>query len=396
LAEDNHYGATAARAQGRPGREMRPRSVTVDMHSHVMVPEAAALTQPHIDLAKVPLAHFATDDTKALNRKQDADRRPNMVDMAVRLADMDAAGIDVQVIMPPPPQCTYAVPLGIGIAAARIVNAGLASFAAQKPERFAAIGTVPMQDGPAAAAELERSMREDGMKGAQILTSVNGLELSDPRFAPFWAKAEELGAVVLIHPNGFTEAGRMSRFYFNNVIGNPLETTLALHYLIFDGVLERHPALKLVAVHGGGYLASYSGRIDHAWGALGRAGHPAAAADGLPEAGVLRFRGVHAAPVAEPGGRVRRREGPDGDGLPLRHGRERPCGPPGLRRAGRGGVREDRRGEREGAVRAAGRDLRLEIQHGRHDPRGGPMRLPVGLLDTQVISLFSKHSFTTG
>jgi len=267
LAEDNHYGATAARAQGRPGREARPRSVTVDMHSHVMVPEAAALTQPHIDLAKVPLAHFATDDTKALNRKQDADRRPNMVDMAVRLADMDAAGIDVQVIMPPPPQCTYAVPLGIGIAAARIVNAGLASFAAQKPERFAAIGTVPMQDGQAAAAELERSMREDGMKGAQILTSVNGLELSDPRFAPFWAKAEELGAVVLIHPNGFTEAGRMSRFYFNNVIGNPLETTLALHYLIFDGVLERHPALKLVAVHGGGYLASYSGRIDHAWGA---------------------------------------------------------------------------------------------------------------------------------
>ena len=265
--ETNHYGATAAREHGRPGRELRPKSVTVDMHSHVMVPEAAALTQPHVDLSKVPLAHFATDNTKALNRKQDADRRPNMVDLGVRLADMDDAGVDVQIIMPPPPQCTYGVPLDIGIKAARIVNAGLAAFAAQKPERFAAIGTVPMQDGRAAAAELERSMREDGMKGAHILTSVNGLELSDPQFAPFWAKAEELGAVVLIHPNGFTEAGRMTRFYFNNVIGNPLETTLALHYLIFDGVLERHPALKLIAVHGGGYLASYSGRIDHAWGA---------------------------------------------------------------------------------------------------------------------------------
>jgi aminocarboxymuconate-semialdehyde decarboxylase len=101
----------------------------------------------------------------------------------------------------------------------------------------------------------------------QILTNVNGKELSDPAFASFWKKAEELGVLVVIHPNGFTEGSRLSRFYFNNVIGNPLETTIALHYLIFDGVLERHPNLKILAVHGGGYLASYSGRIDHAWGA---------------------------------------------------------------------------------------------------------------------------------
>ncbi len=94
-----------------------------------------------------------------------------------------------------------------------------------------------------------------------------GKELSDPAYAPFWKKAEELGALVLIHPNGFTEAKRFTRFYFNNVIGNPLETTIALHYLIFDGVLERHPNLKILAVHGGGFLPAYSGRIDHAWGA---------------------------------------------------------------------------------------------------------------------------------
>ncbi len=91
--------------------------------------------------------------------------------------------------------------------------------------------------------------------------------MSDPAFAPFWKKAEELGALVVIHPNGFTHADRFTRFYFNNVIGNPLETTIALHYLIFDGVLERHPNLKILAVHGGGYLGAYSGRIDHAWGA---------------------------------------------------------------------------------------------------------------------------------
>lgn len=265
--ETNHYGATAARAHGRPGRELRPTSMTIDMHSHVMVPEATALVAPHVDLSTVPLAHFATPNTQALNRKQDADRRPNMLDASVRLADMDAAGIDLQVIMPPPGQCTYTIAPDLAAQAARIINDGMAAFVAQHPQRFAALGTVPMQDPAASVTELNRCMGELGLKGVQILTNVAGKELSDPAFAPFWARAEELGAVVLIHPNGFTEASRMTRFYFNNVVGNPLETTLALHYLIFDGVLERHPALKLIAVHGGGYLASYSGRIDHAWGA---------------------------------------------------------------------------------------------------------------------------------
>lgn len=267
MEETNHYGATAARQHGRPGREIRPNSVTIDMHSHVAVPAAAAFVNPHVDWSQVPLAHFSTANTTALNNKQNADRGPNMTDVATRLADMDAAGIDMQVIMPPPPQCTYNVPLDIGITAARMVNDGMAEFVSRKPDRFTALGTVPMQDGEAAADELERGMADLGLKGAQILTTINGNEVSDPAYAPFWARAEKLGAVVLLHPNGFTEGRRMTRNYFNNVIGNPLETTMALHYLIFDGVLERHPALKLIAVHGGGYLASYSGRIDHAWGA---------------------------------------------------------------------------------------------------------------------------------
>jgi aminocarboxymuconate-semialdehyde decarboxylase len=124
-----------------------------------------------------------------------------------------------------------------------------------------------MQDGEEAAKELERGVKQLGLKGVEILTNVNGKELSDPAFAPFWKKAEELDALVLIHPTGFTQPQRFARFYFNNVIGNPLDTMIALHYLIFDGVLERHPKLKILSVHGGGYLGSYSGRIDHAWGA---------------------------------------------------------------------------------------------------------------------------------
>src|SRR6202045_4817482 len=172
-----------------------------------------------------------------------------------------------QAVCRSPNQCTYTVPIEIGVKAARIINEGLAEYVAKRPDRFVALGTVPLNDGTEAARELERAMTTLGMKGAEILTNVAGRELSDPEFSVFWKKAEELGALVIIHPNGFTEARRLSRFYFNNVIGNPLETTLALHYLIFDGVLERHPDLKILAVHGGGYLAAYSGRIDHAWGA---------------------------------------------------------------------------------------------------------------------------------
>jgi aminocarboxymuconate-semialdehyde decarboxylase len=169
--------------------------------------------------------------------------------------------------MPPPPQCYYTVPLDIAVEAARIVNDGLADYVARKPDRFVALGTVPMSDAGEAVKELERLMGKLGFKGVQILTNIAGKELSDPAFARFWARAEALGALVVIHPNGFTHAERLRRFYFNNVIGNPLETTIALHYLIFDGVLERHPDLKILAVHGGGYLGAYWGRIDHAWGA---------------------------------------------------------------------------------------------------------------------------------
>jgi len=184
-----------------------------------------------------------------------------MTGIGERLADLDAMGLDLQVIMCPPPQCYYTVPLDIAAPASRMVNEGLSEYAAQTPDRYAVLGTVPLQDGDEAAKELEHAMTRLGHKGVQILTNIDGKELSDPVAAPFWAKAEELGALVVIHPNGFTEGQRLARFYFNNVVGNPFETTLALHYLIFDGVLERHPNLKIVAVHGGGYLAAYSGRI---------------------------------------------------------------------------------------------------------------------------------------
>ncbi len=263
----NRFGPTTARKHRLSGRQVRPSTLTLDIHSHVAVPEAAAIAKPHLDLSTIPLAHFATAETKALNVQQDSDRTTRMIGYDERLRDMDEAGLDMQLVMPPPPQCYFTVPIEIADKAIRILNDGIAAYVAKRPDRFVALGTVPLQDTMAAVSELERCMTKLGFKGVQIITNVAGKELSDPSLEGFWAAAERLGALVVIHPNGFTEGHRLTRFYFNNVIGNPFDTTVALHYLIFDGVLERYPDLKILAVHGGGYLSGYSGRIDHAWGA---------------------------------------------------------------------------------------------------------------------------------
>ena len=260
----NRYDVTAARPPRQPdARKQRPQSRTVDIHSHAFVPAAEKFVVPHLRMH----ASGEAAETTALNRKQNDDRRSRLTTLDERLGELDAMAIDVQLVKPAPHQCYYDLPTDIAVEAARLVNDGIAAFVARKPDRLVPMGTVPMTDGAAAAAELERCIRDLHFKGVQILTNVVGRELSDPAFAPFWAKAEALGAFVVLHPMGFTEPKRFSRFYFNNVIGNPLDTMVAVHYLIFDGVLERHPNLKIMAVHGGGYLPAYSGRIDHAWGA---------------------------------------------------------------------------------------------------------------------------------
>jgi aminocarboxymuconate-semialdehyde decarboxylase len=263
----NKYANTAARKHGKPGRELRPKSTTIDCHCHVAVPRVFEIVGPHLKQATDPLVQSSTPETQALMAKQAADIRTRISTTDERFGVMDEMGVDMQLICPAPPQIYYNLPLDVGVQAARALNDGIAEYVGTHKDRLVALGGVPMQDGDEAAKELERGMKQLGFKGVEILTNVNGKELSDPAFAPFWKKAEELDALILIHPSGFTQPQRFARHYFNNVIGNPLDTTMALHYLIFDGVLERHPKLKILAVHGGGYLGAYSGRIDHAWGA---------------------------------------------------------------------------------------------------------------------------------
>src|SRR5262245_27585638 len=201
----NKYSATAARKDGKSGREVRSKSTTIDIHAHVAIPQAGAFVKPHLDMETIALFHFANAETRALSQKQEEDIRSRITQYDDRLADLDKMGIDMQLVCPPPPQCFYTVPLEISVKASRMVNDGLAEYVAKKPDRFLALGTVPLTDGKEAASELEYCMKKLGMKGVELLTNVAGKELSDPICEPFWQKAQELGALVILHPNGFTE-----------------------------------------------------------------------------------------------------------------------------------------------------------------------------------------------
>jgi aminocarboxymuconate-semialdehyde decarboxylase len=267
LDRKNRYGRTAARTHDADGLARRPTSTTIDIHAHIVVPQAAAHVRPHLDITRIPLAHFADAATREINAQQESDIRDVMTTIDRRLSDLDRMGIDIQVVAPAPNQCYYSVDPKIAEAAHRLANDGVAEFCSRRPDRFVGLGVVTLQEPEVAISELDYVIGTLKLKGVEILTTVDGQELSDPRFRSFFAKAEQLDAFIMMHPNGFTHGERLTHFYFNNILGNPLDTTLALHNLIFTGTLARFPELKLMAVHGGGYLPSYSGRIDHAWGA---------------------------------------------------------------------------------------------------------------------------------
>ena len=219
------------------GRRVR----TVDVHAHCGVPEAMAL----MNLTPAPSLL--------------------MTQPAERIRAMDEQGIDVEALSIN--AYWYTAERDVARRLVAIQNEKLAEACAANPERFVAFASVALQHPDLAAEQLEEAVKKYGLRGAAIGGSVNGEELADPRFHPFWAKAEQLGVLVFIHPQvtgAPTELG--ARFKGNgvldNVIGNPLETTIALSHLIFEGTLDQFPGLKICAAHGGGYLPSYAARSD--------------------------------------------------------------------------------------------------------------------------------------
>ncbi|WP_406438120.1 amidohydrolase [Streptomyces sp. NBC_01613] len=238
----------------------------VDFHGHLAAPAADALiaATPGLaaELAAEQRAHSPA--SLAANRAQLQRLAGKLTDVSERLADLDAMGVDIQVVGPMPMHHYWADP-DLAVRLARTVNQAVAAHCAQAPERLYGLGTVPLQHPDLAVALLDKAVTEYGLYGISVSTTVEGRELADPRHDELWQKAEELGVVVFVHPWGCSLGERLATHYLGNTVGQPVETTVALSHLIFTGVLDRYPRLKLVAAHGGGYLATYIGRSDHAW-----------------------------------------------------------------------------------------------------------------------------------
>ncbi|MSQ89036.1 MAG: amidohydrolase [Betaproteobacteria bacterium] len=259
--------APASSASTTTVRRKKNTNLKIDIHCHYLNRDVAAKVAYLNPAQHEPSVQFANALTRAVNVKQMQDRAPMLSEIAVRLKHMDRMGIDIQAVSPAPNQTYYWTEPGLGAELARAVNEGIAQIVAQWPDRFVGLGSVPLQDPGLAVAELEYAIKKLGLRGVEINPSVNGMELTDSRLAleKFFAKAQDLNAVIFMHPIGYTQGERLMDHYFNNVIGNPLETTVAASHLIFDGVMERHPKLKVVLPHAGGYLAHYWARMDHAW-----------------------------------------------------------------------------------------------------------------------------------
>ena len=244
-------GCAMASVRPTPNAPERPRRrevvvngkriKTVDIHAHCAVPAAMKL----VDL---PL------EAPGLL----------MTDVETRLAAMDAQGLDVEALSINP--YWYRAERDVAAELIRIQNEALVEFCSAHPDRFVAFATAALQYPDLAAQQVEHAVRTLGFRGVGVAGSVAGEELAHPKFHPFWAKCEELGVLVFLHPLGTRElepSGRLGGSgLLTNTIGNPLETTIALSHLIFEGTLDRFPGLKICAAHGGGFLPSYANRSD--------------------------------------------------------------------------------------------------------------------------------------
>ena len=230
------------------------RVLVVDVHSHVRVPEAWELVKDRIARE----GHYG--DAAQAN----PDNLGNIHNIDKRLADLDQMGIDVQAVSVNP--WWYWADEDLARKIIQIQNEQIAALCASHPDRFVGLGSVALQHPSLAVEQIEEGVKKLGMRGFAVGGSVNGEDLSAPKFHPIWAKAEELEALIFIHPQvsgtPIDEHRLQGNGNLDNVIGHPLETTLALTHLIQDGILDLFPRLKVCAAHGGGYLPSYSGRND--------------------------------------------------------------------------------------------------------------------------------------
>jgi len=232
----------------------------IDIHNHVMPAEA--------------LGHLRGDPGYGVTIEGDQwagghhvpfTITPPFHDPAAKIAEMDRNGIGSAVVSCPPPLLRYDVSGERGASFCAVANDGMAKLCGGYPDRLRWLANLPMQDPPRAVQAYRAALRQ-GCVGAAIGTSIAGRRLDEPMFAEFWAAAAEAGRPVLVHPAFNQPHPGLDPYYLQNVIGNPLETTVMAERMICAGVFGRHPALRLVLLHGGGFLPYQAGRLAHANG----------------------------------------------------------------------------------------------------------------------------------
>jgi aminocarboxymuconate-semialdehyde decarboxylase len=242
--------ARSGERRGETGMKSRRREIviggrrvkTIDVHAHCVIPEAYAL----------------------LGLKVQDHRGPGIDEVGPRrIAEMDAQGIDMEALSINP--AWYRAERDVVTQVIKIQNERLAEFCGRYPDRFVAFASVALQFPDLAVQQLEEGVKRFGLRGAAVGASVAGEEFADPKFHPFWAKAEELGVLIFIHPQSTPDLAKRLKGngWLANTIGNPLDTTIALSHLIFEGTLDRFPRLKICSAHGGGFLPSYAARSDN-------------------------------------------------------------------------------------------------------------------------------------
>lgn len=235
----------------------------VDIHTHTFCPAVEPLVRDLKGYKTIPYKRDMAQESAATDAAEGPRLQRAFNTMEQRRADMATMRVDAQLVAPAPGQQHY----WCGDLLPRISamqNDHVVALVSQAPDMLRGLGTLPMADVPAAVAEARRATAL-GLRGFQIDSRVNDLELSDPAFDPLYEELSASGAMLVIHPLGFSDGARLGPFFMVNVVGQPLEETIAFHHLVLGGVMDRHPGLRVLICHGGGYVPSYVGRLDHAW-----------------------------------------------------------------------------------------------------------------------------------
>jgi aminocarboxymuconate-semialdehyde decarboxylase len=239
----------------------------IDAHAHAIVPEL--LVEPWGPRVRWEDGAQVVE----LGGREIRSAVRDFVSIDAILADQDEAGIDHVVLCPWVNLLFHDAEPAEALERCRTENAGLAAMRAAHPDRVSVLGTVPLQDPEVAAGELEALMAVGTFAGVEIAASVAGVALGDDSLEPFWAAAEATGALVFIHPTTRGSSGPgFPDYYLWNLVGNPMETTVAAAHLVLSGTMERHPGLRVLLAHGGGAVLALRGRLRHGWSAVAPAG----------------------------------------------------------------------------------------------------------------------------